>query len=899
WAGEVISSREKTSVHEEFRELEKDIELRKDGMQRLLVASEAYHHAMSKKKGSDVLEDADKLLPVDTLGIVMITHGAEFGEESPFGQSLVKLGRAHCKIATLQEAYALTFKDTFLTSMERFKEEIKEYELLRKKLDGRRSAYDTASAKFEKVQNSKKDKDRREAEDELDRTRQRYDETAEDLRAHMHAIQENEHSQLRELTSFLALETNFVQSYLDILVDLKTDWQERYVHIGRNVSDFLISAFRSSKLGQSRGNSPMPFSHRPPSTFVPPRPKARSRANSEVSPDSSDDEQGTPGRVSRNHGRTESTGSRPSSRPVSRLSRKRTNSTSTSTPAGDEKETAERSRRLSVAGWASSAVDSVTGGRGKKNKDKEAFAALGDGADDKPTPEHHTNGTGDAPTKSSGFRGLSRRTSSKNKSKENLPSVSPQIPSRILKPPSMQGKKVVRALYDFSGSSDELSFKAGKEIVVLNEVLDDWWMGEVDGQKGLFPMSYTEALGSKPPLPNRPNRGPDNLHIKDHEDYLTSDADEDRDIGSQPMLVNKSPFYGGFNDAMSVTSSMAEEEDDKTQPMAIMQRKPFADADDWFSTPAPTPPPVTRRRQRSILLSLDPAQQPLINRSVSDSPVVAATTTPTKKAPPPPPPRRNTTTNPSSSPPIPERKASAFVKTGSSTGSLSGSLLTTTSSSSSAVDLDDNNLAVGCGQFRQNPFKPKGICSNCLKRKIAVLGSRSVGKSSLVKQFIENHFVDSYYPTIESTFAKSVVYKGIEYDCHIIDTAGQDEYSPINSQYAIGIHGYVLVYSITSKNSFNMIQIVYDKIVDFCGVSKIPCVIVGSKSDLSISYVIRQVDSTDLERLAKENDCACIETSAKNNVNVGKVFELCLQEIEKNTAPNQTEPPASKSCVVQ
>lgn len=65
----------------------------------------------------------------------------------------------------------------------------------------------------------------------------------------------------------------------------------------------------------------------------------------------------------------------------------------------------------------------------------------------------------------------------------------------------------------------------------------------------------------------------------------------------------------------------------------------------------------------------------------------------------------------------------------------------------------------------------------------------------------------------------------------------QDEYSPINSQYAIGIHGYILVYSITSKNSFNMIQIVYDKIVDFCGVTKISCVIVGSKSDLSASYV--------------------------------------------------------------
>jgi len=159
---------------------------------------------------------------------------------------------------------------------------------------------------------------------------------------------------------------------------------------------------------------------------------------------------------------------------------------------------------------------------------------------------------------------------------------------------------------------------------------------------------------------------------------------------------------------------------------------------------------------------------------------------------------------------------------------------------------------------------------------------------------LKNHFADSYYPTIESTFMKSVVHKGVEYDCHIIDTAGQDEYTPINSQYAIGIHGYILVYSIASKNSFDMIQIVYDKIVDFCGVTKIPCVIVGSKCDLTLS---RQVDSFDAEKLAKANDCAWIETSAKDGTNISKVFDLCLAEIEKNTAPNQAEP-TSRSCVI-
>lgn len=81
-------------------------------------------------------------------------------------------------------------------------------------------------------------------------------------------------------------------------------------------------------------------------------------------------------------------------------------------------------------------------------------------------------------------------------------------------------------------------------------------------------------------------------------------------------------------------------------------------------------------------------------------------------------------------------------------------------------------------------------------RKIAVLGSRSVGmaaphldslfdwtdvsgKSSLTVQFVENHFVESYYPTIENTFSKTIKYKGQEYATEIIDTAGQVLSSPL------------------------------------------------------------------------------------------------------------------------
>lgn len=47
------------------------------------------------------------------------------------------------------------------------------------------------------------------------------------------------------------------------------------------------------------------------------------------------------------------------------------------------------------------------------------------------------------------------------------------------------------------------------------------------------------------------------------------------------------------------------------------------------------------------------------------------------------------------------------------------------------------------------------------------------GKSSLTVQFVERHFVESYYPTIENTFSKEIKYKGQVFATEIVDTAGQ------------------------------------------------------------------------------------------------------------------------------
>jgi len=137
---------------------------------RLYNACGEYHGYLQKKKEYSSVEEGVKMLAVDALGAVMMSHGEEFGGDSAFGQGLLKVGRAHCKIATLQETFALTFQDTYLASLQGALDEFNDYSSQRKKLDSRRLAYDAAVTKASKA---KKEKEIKEAEEELTKAKLR------------------------------------------------------------------------------------------------------------------------------------------------------------------------------------------------------------------------------------------------------------------------------------------------------------------------------------------------------------------------------------------------------------------------------------------------------------------------------------------------------------------------------------------------------------------------------------------------------------------------------------------------------------------------------------------------------------------------------------------------------
>ncbi|KAK5018285.1 hypothetical protein LTR60_001563 [Cryomyces antarcticus] len=104
----------------------------------------------------------------------------------------------------------------------------------------------------------------------------------------------------------------------------------------------------------------------------------------------------------------------------------------------------------------------------------------------------------------------------------------------------------------------------------------------------------------------------------------------------------------------------------------------------------------------------------------------------------------------------------------------------------------------------------------------------------------------------------------------------------------------MIVYSVASKHSFEMIRIIRDKILNHLGADGVPLTIVGNKSDLRPEQ--RQVKTEDGKALAAEFKCGYTEASARYNENVTKAFELMIAEVEKSQSP--TEPTGGSRCVV-
>ena len=108
----------------------------------------------------------------------------------------------------------------------------------------------------------------------------------------------------------------------------------------------------------------------------------------------------------------------------------------------------------------------------------------------------------------------------------------------------------------------------------------------------------------------------------------------------------------------------------------------------------------------------------------------------------------------------------------------------------------------------------------------------------------------------------------------------QDEFSRLSRNASLGVNGYIMVFSIASRQSFEMIDQVNDALLNTLGdAPDVPRVLVGSMMDLRDN---RQVSVVDAESLAESWGVPYIECSSKTGENVADVFHTLLKEIEKD-----------------
>ena len=175
--------------------------------------------------------------------------------------------------------------------------------------------------------------------------------------------------------------------------------------------------------------------------------------------------------------------------------------------------------------------------------------------------------------------------------------------------------------------------------------------------------------------------------------------------------------------------------------------------------------------------------------------------------------------------------------------------------------------------------------------KLVVAGGGAVGKSSLTLQLISCHFTEEYNPTIEDSFRKRATIDNDACVLDILDTAGQEEYSAMRDQYMTTGQGFLFVYAINSKKSFDELDTFKEQIDRVRENEIVPIMLVGNKVDLETE---RTVSINEAKEKSKQFNCQFLETSAKKRINVEEAFYDLVRAIRKKQSNPQLGPRTPK-----
>jgi len=161
--------------------------------------------------------------------------------------------------------------------------------------------------------------------------------------------------------------------------------------------------------------------------------------------------------------------------------------------------------------------------------------------------------------------------------------------------------------------------------------------------------------------------------------------------------------------------------------------------------------------------------------------------------------------------------------------------------------------------------------------RVAILGDGGVGKTALAVQFTLNCYVETYDPTIEEAYRKQFMVDDQMCFIEIIDTAGQEEYATLRDQYVREGQGFILLYSVTSRTTFERLAVFHHHIRRLKRTDPV-FILVGNNCDKNYE---REVSKEEGHALARRFGCEFFEASAETAQNVERVFVNLVRSLRR------------------
>ena len=167
--------------------------------------------------------------------------------------------------------------------------------------------------------------------------------------------------------------------------------------------------------------------------------------------------------------------------------------------------------------------------------------------------------------------------------------------------------------------------------------------------------------------------------------------------------------------------------------------------------------------------------------------------------------------------------------------------------------------------------------------KILIVGDSTVGKTNLIKKYVENKFNESYFASTGiDLITTSIKIEGKSFKIQIWDTAGQEKYRAMTKNLFLKTQGIVIIFDISNETSFINLKSWMNDIKEECS-ADIPMILVGNKLDLEDKRVI---DKERAMEFAKNEKLEYIETSSKTGENINKALSLIIEKIYQRADSN-------------